>query len=76
MFASPGWLILREVLSAHCVEAQVAFLDASLYSSENAVDKATTSKEAATRFNTAMDVLDEMQGKVEEWHRITLEQRR
>lgn len=76
LFASPGWLILREILSAHCVESQAAFLDASMYESENASDKATSAKDAAVRFNTALDVLDGIQGNVDEWFRIMIEQRR
>lgn len=76
LFASPGWLILREVLSAACVEAQVAYMDASLYQNENAIERADTAKAAAVRFNTTLDVLDEVQSNVDGWYRITIEQRR
>lgn len=76
LFASPGWLILREVLSAHCNEAQAAFLDASMYATENASDKATDEKAKAIAYNMTLDVLDLVQSNEEEWYRITLEQRR
>jgi len=76
LFASPGWTVLREVLSAHCVESQCAFLDASMYNGETATGTAAIAKDVAVRFNTALDVLDVVQGNMDEWYRITLEQRR
>lgn len=76
MFASPAWSTLREIVSARCVEAQAHYLDASMYETENASDAAATAKASAKRFNTTMDVLDEAEKNMDEWYRITLEQRR
>lgn len=76
LFASPGWLTLREILSAHCVEAQAAFMDASMYPNENADNRATSEKAKAVGYNIALDILDLVQSNMEEWYRITLEQRR
>lgn len=76
LFASPGWTVLREVLSAHCVEAQAAFMDASMYATENATVKADAERAKAMGYNMTLDVLDAVEGNMEEWYRITLEQRR
>lgn len=76
LFASPGWLILREVLSAHCVEAQAEFLDASMYENDVATGRASAAQTKAKLFNDTLDVLDGLQGKMDEWYRINLEQRR
>lgn len=76
LFASPGWAILREVISAHCVSAQAEFLDAFLYDNEVAADRAKSAKAQAKLYNDALDVLDGLQGKMDEWYRINLEQRR
>lgn len=76
LFASPGWNVLREILSSHCAEAQAAYMDASMYVTENATNKATAEKARAVDYNTTLDVLDAVQEKMDEWYRITLEQRR
>lgn len=76
LFASPAWATLREVISAHCTEAQVQFLDTSMYDTESAIAKAAAARALASGYNITMDVLDGLQENSEEWYRITVETRR
>ena len=76
LFSSPGWSVLRDVISAHCVEAQTNYLDASLYDTESAGDKAASDMALARKFNTTLDVLDAIQRNSDQWFRITIEPRR
>jgi hypothetical protein len=76
MFASAAYLTLREILSAHCAEAQAAFANASMYGTEAAGIHVDEAKNKALRFNAALDVLDSIEQKADEWYRITLEQGR
>ena len=76
LFASQEFLTLREILAAHCTEEQVRYMDASLYPTESASQAADQAKTAARRYNEVVEVLDWIEGKMDEWYRITLEQRR
>lgn len=76
MFASGDYLTLREVISAHCVEAQIDSGNKALYANENAKLQSEASKTRAAQFNTVLDVLDFLERNGEEWFRISLEQRR
>lgn len=75
LFESPAYTTLKEIIVAHCVHAQVQFMNCSLYNNDNATVQAMEHQTQAARFNNALDVLDDLEGKMEEWFRIKLETR-
>lgn len=77
-FASAGYLLLKEVIAAHCVDRQVQAMNVGLYDATNpAADAATkAAKAAAARYKSVLDVLDELEGKPDDWFKVKLEPRR
>jgi hypothetical protein len=76
LFASPAYLLLREVIVAHCTEHQMDFANKSMYANENAKEQAEVARSQASRFMGALDVLDDLQKIEDQWFRIALETRR
>lgn len=78
VLANPGYLLLKEIIAAHCVVAQVDAMNASLYDKDNPNAQAVASgaQAKAARLNAALDVLDEIEAKPDEWFKVTLEPRR
>jgi len=75
MLGTAGFQVLREIVSAHCNEQGIAFMDAMLYENETAQDAAEKARYGARHFNIALDVLDFIQQTPQEWYRVTLDQR-
>lgn len=73
MFASPAYTTLKEILAAHCAFAQVEYSNRSCYENENAQEQASSAQKRAVRLRATLDVLDDIEGKMEEWFRIKLE---
>ena len=76
LFSSPAYGLLREVIAAHCAEHQVDFVNKTMYDNENARAQAMESEAKARRFNSALNVLDDIEKIEDQWFRISLEQRR
>lgn len=76
VFASIGFSTLREIIAAHCTEAIAAYASATLYNTEVAIDVATGEKDKAIRYNAALEILDLIQQRKEEWYRVNIEPRR
>lgn len=75
--ASSGFSILKEVISAKCIEAQVKSMNAHLYMvNESAIREANEQSRMASKYNSFLDILDELQEKEEEWFTAKLEHRR
>lgn len=77
LFASAGLSLLKEMVAAKCIEAQVDMANAMLY--PNNESAAATSKEMARRaaeYGRCLDILDEIGEKEEEWYTIKTEHSR
>lgn len=77
LFATPAYLLLKEVLSAHCVYNQVEAMNAELYAQRNktALELSNIAKVQAARYADCLSILDELEQKPDEWFKIKLEPR-
>lgn len=71
-----GYLIIKQVIAARQAEALASFLDASLYDTEAAKEKAVQAKTEAGRMHAALEVLDLLEQPGQPLYRIKLDQRR
>lgn len=77
LFASPGLSLLKEMVAAKCIEAQIEMANAMLY--PNSESASVTAKEMARRaaeYGRCLDILDEIGEKEEEWYTIKIEHSR
>lgn len=77
LFGSPGFALLKEIIASHAAEQQVKALNAGLYydSTDRAQFDMTAGIRKAAEYNHALDVLDELGAKQEEWFTAKLEHR-
>lgn len=77
LFGSPGLALLKEIISAHAAEHQIKALNAGLYydNTERAQFDMTAGIRKAGEYNHALDVLDDLSAKQEEWFTAKLEHR-
>ncbi len=75
LFASPEYSLLREIINSHCVNAQIAGMQALVYKDHNDRAKAEldTHTAQATAYSKTLDVLDEIGKSEQEWFTVTLE---
>jgi hypothetical protein len=73
LFLTPAYGTLREIICGRCAEAQVEFMNTSLYQNDNADQRALEARAKAIGYNLVLDVLDDIQSKEQEWFRIKLE---
>lgn len=77
LLSSPGFSLLKEVVSAKCIEAQVDAMNARLYPSHDVAQTEATEKERkAADFSKCLEILDDLQEKEQEWFTAKLEHRR
>lgn len=73
LFASPGFILLKEVVSAHCITAQVKAMNAALYPDSeagNSIRDAEASKAAS--LNRVLDLLDDLSKNDSKWITVQL----
>lgn len=74
LFGSPAFLLLKELVAAHCIVAQVDSMNAALYPGNDAAeDKRKLEQEKAAEWNAVLDMLDELSGNEQEWFTVKLE---
>lgn len=77
LFASPGFSLLKEIVSAHCIKAQTEHLKRAMYPNNDVNDQIGSDKLAEAVFlNAMLDKLDEIEGKEQNWFTVKLEHRR
>lgn len=77
LFSSQEYSVLRKILAAHCIKAQVEAMNVAPYESNNekAEDAAKIQREQVRLYSQVLDVLDDMANKEEEWFTVKLEPR-
>lgn len=77
VFAHPGYSLLKEIIGAHASEEQVRAMNAGLYTdfSEDAREDAKNAVVKSIGFSKALDILDEISMRQEEWFTAKLEAR-
>lgn len=74
LFASSGYLILKEMVAARCSEAQVHAMTALLYPENDvAVADQKTNKDLAIQLNAFLDMLDDFEKKDQDWFTVKVE---
>lgn len=74
LFSSPTFLLLKELVAARCIDAQVKSMNAALYpANEAAKEQQTTQQEAAINWNNVLDRLDDLSSGEQEWFTVKLE---
>lgn len=77
LFGSPGFSLLKEMVAAKCIEAQVEAMNARLYpKNEEAAAKAEARERQAAEYSRCLDLLDDLAEKEQEWFTVKLEHRR
>lgn len=77
LLAHPGYSLLKEIVAAHCINAQVDMANSALYpDNQNAQAKALAMQDKAKNYAACLDILDEIGEKEEEWYTVKLEHRR
>lgn len=75
LFTHPGFQLLRESVASRVAEHQVDGMNAELYETEAAKDKAAMAKAKAVLFRHMLEVLDVMSKNPDECYTIKLERR-
>lgn len=74
LFESGPFILLREVIAANCVMAQLASMNALVYpDNELAKTDMVTASQDAIKLNSFLDLLDDLVKTEEKWFTITLE---
>lgn len=75
--AQPGYQLLKDIIGAHAGEQQVAAMNAGLYAqiSNIATEDVKNAIRKAAEYSRALDILDEIEQKEEEWFTAKLEHR-
>ena len=74
LMVSPEYLLLRDVVSAHCVTEQVNAMNGLLYpGTERAVEAVGLHQERAAKYRSFLDILDDLEKKEEEWFTVRLD---
>lgn len=74
LFASPSYSLLKEVVAAKCIEAQVNMANAALYpNNDGANATASEMSRRASELAKCLDILDEIGEKEEEWYTVKIE---
>lgn len=74
LFASEGYSLLREMIISRCIEAQIPAMQAQAYRdiSDKAKDDAEVTLKVVRELSAALDLLDELQQKEDDWHLVNL----
>jgi hypothetical protein len=77
LHAQPGYQLLKEIIGAHASEEQVKAMNAGLYAqiSDIAREDVENAIRKAAEYSRALDILDEIEQKEEEWFTAKLEHR-
>ncbi len=77
LFAHSGYALLKTIIGAHASEQQVSAMNAGLYAGMSSVAKDDTNAAVnkATAYSQALDILDELELKQEQWFTAKLEHR-
>lgn len=74
LFASPSYLLLREIVASRCIAHQAEAMNAALYpDNEDAKVRFEVERQKASDCNKVLDMLDDLQEKAEEWTVVKLE---
>lgn len=78
LFVSPGYVLLKEILTAHAIKRQIQALNAGLYADTDPLpaDDARKMMQRAVQYNCAIDALDDLERKHDEWFVAKLDPRR
>lgn len=77
VFSSPGFSLLKEMVAARCIVAQVEAMNARLYPRNEAAEATATENERrAAEYNRCLDILDDISQKEDDWFTVKLEHRR
>lgn len=77
LFSSPGFSLLKEMIAARCIEAQVEAMNMRLYPKNPVAVGGADEKEFEARLlNGCLEYLDFFSGSDQEWHTVKLEHRR
>ena len=73
LFASPGLLLLKEVIASRCIGHQVEAMNAKLYSeNDHAQVSAALNTEKAAKYNQLLDLLYDLEAE-QNWFTVKLE---
>lgn len=77
LFASAGYLLLKEIVAAHCIMHQCKAAEALCYSADNddAKDVMNSAIKLSGYYSRALDILDELEEMPEKWVRVKVETR-
>jgi len=77
LHAQPGYQLLKEIIGAHASEQQVVAMNAGLYAqiSDIATEDTKSAIHKAAEYSRALDILDEIEQKEEEWFTAKVESR-
>lgn len=76
LLVSPGFQTFKEMVAAHCIQAQADSMNASLYETDAAAQEQGHTAKKAKTLNQFLDFLDDFEKKEEMWFTIKLEHRR
>lgn len=73
LFASPAFLLLKEVIASHCITAQVKAMNAGLHPDSEAATAEKAGEELkAIHYNLALDLLDDLSKNDSKWFTVQL----